>query len=117
MTTCREEPAEAARSWSPPPAAADLDEVRRSLFDCFEAAADRPPVAMDVPAVIEGYRTVIQRYREFARLVYSLSAGGPPVEGMVAAVESGSLDPQAVAALLYGLPFDSWTEPPPHMEG
>ena len=117
MTTCREEPAEAARSWSPPDAAADLDEVRRALFDAFEAAADHSPTAMDVPAVVEWYRAVVEQYRAFARLVFSLSSGGPPVEGLLAAVDTGTLDPQAVAALIYGLPFDSWTEPPPHMDG
>lgn len=53
------------------------------------------------------------RYRDFVRLVHELSAGGPPLDDLVKAIDTGSLNSEAVAHLLYGLPFDSWTEPPP----
>lgn len=58
-----------------------------------------------------------ERLRDFVRLVYRLVyrsfRGGPTADDLIVAIESGRVDGQAVAYFLYGMPFDSWTEPPP----
>jgi hypothetical protein len=57
----------------------------------------------------------LARYRAFAVAMVGLTAGGPrgsPPATLCAAIEDGTVDLDAVAALLYGFPFESYTAAP-----
>lgn len=69
-------------------------------------------LAAEFERAMWGGGTVLERHRQFVRLVVSLSAGGPPATDLMHAIEQGTLEPEAVAHLLYGLPFSSYTDPP-----
>lgn len=56
-----------------------------------------------------------RRYREFVEAMVRLTAGGPkgePPEALWKAIEDGSVNMDAVAALLYGFPFESYQSRP-----
>lgn len=61
----------------------------------------------------DSLRLRLHRFHEFVRLAYELSPGGPPLHDLIDAIDTGTLHPATVAHLLYGLPFESWTAPPP----
>jgi hypothetical protein len=56
-----------------------------------------------------------QKYKAFVLDMVRLTAGGPrgtPAEALCAAIEDGTVNMEAVHALLSGFPFESYTEPP-----
>jgi hypothetical protein len=53
----------------------------------------------------------LQRYRRFVEAVYEMCAGGPPVDELIASVEDGTVNLQAVGYMQAGFPFESFTEP------
>ncbi len=59
--------------------------------------------------------TLIQRYRLFIRQLVCLTAGGPPSRQLVAAIEEDTVNMDAVAHMLAGFPFESYTEEPAPM--
>lgn len=57
----------------------------------------------------------VRKYREFVEAMVRLTAGGPkgvPPEALWKAIEDGSVNMDAVAALLYGFPFESYQKQP-----
>lgn len=57
-------------------------------------------------------QVLIHRYRVFTRTLVSLTAEGPPSRQLVAAIEEGKVNVNAVAHMLAGFPFESYTEDP-----
>ncbi len=55
----------------------------------------------------------IERYREFVDELIRLTAGGPPAKELVAAIEDGTVNSNAVHHMLIGLAPKSFTEEPP----
>ena len=56
---------------------------------------------------------IIERYGEFIDELIRLTAGGPPAKELVAAIEDGTVNINAVHLMLIGLAPDSFTEEPP----
>jgi hypothetical protein len=57
----------------------------------------------------------LARYRAFVVAMVGLTSGGPrgsPPAALCAAIEDGTVNVEAVAALLYGYPFESYSEEP-----
>ena len=57
----------------------------------------------------------LTRYRAFVVAMVGLTSGGPrgwPPATLCAAIEDGTVNLDAVAALLYGFPFESYTDAP-----
>jgi hypothetical protein len=52
----------------------------------------------------------LRRYRRFVKAVYDMCAGGPPVDELIASVEDGTVNLQAVHFMQAGFPFESFTE-------
>lgn len=55
---------------------------------------------------------LIKKYRDFIKLLVSKTAGGPPYEQLVDAIENGTLNNDALCCLLSGFKFDSYTTQP-----
>ena len=57
----------------------------------------------------------LARYKAFVTDMVLITAGrtpGPPPEDLCAAIEDGTVNMVAVAAMISGIPFESYTEPP-----
>jgi hypothetical protein len=52
----------------------------------------------------------LRRYRIFVEAVYRMCAGGPPVAELIASVEDGTVNLDAVHFMLAGFPFESFTD-------
>ena len=86
------------------------DTAPRSLLHDFDRQSSS---GSTVEVTDDSLRLRLHRFHEFVRLAYELSPGGPPLHDLIDAIDSGTLHPATVAHLLYGLPFESWTAPPP----
>ena len=55
-----------------------------------------------------------EKYRAFVRLLVSMTAGGPPADELVSAIETNTLNVDSLGHMLGGFAFESYTEPPKH---
>ena len=60
-------------------------------------------------------QVLINRYRVFICPLVCLTAGAPPSRQLIVAIEEDKVNLKAVAHLLAGFPFDSYTEDPAPM--
>jgi len=56
----------------------------------------------------------LEKYRAFVRLLVGMTAGGPPAEELVRAIETDTLNVDSLGHMLGGFRFESYTEPPKH---
>jgi hypothetical protein len=62
--------------------------------------------------MVETDAYVVEKYRKFVRHMMSLTAGGPPVSELIDAIETDTVNNNALAYLLCGFQFESYTEEP-----
>lgn len=55
---------------------------------------------------------LIEKYRIFIKKLVSLTAGGPPYEQLITAIENDTLNTDALGHMLSGFEFKSYTEQP-----
>lgn len=60
-----------------------------------------------------GHAAVINNYRAFVQELVCKSAGGPPAQQLVDAIEDNTVSYDAVHYMTAGFPFDSYTKDPP----
>ena len=57
---------------------------------------------------------VVEKYRKFVRNLVAMTAGGPPAEELVNAIETDTLNMDSFGHMLGGFKFESYTDPPKH---
>lgn len=59
---------------------------------------------------------LLKKYRIFIKNLVDLTAGGPPSEQLITAIETDTLNTEALGFLLAGFKFQSYSEEPNNVE-